>query len=210
MGLVSLIIYRFAGANLSKDGADDSYKKLVDTIIAHDKPRTEFVKACLKKLGLQVNEDAQPVPSLSRLHLSAHRPSDVSALVSSWQEIITLIDGEEYIKGDLDTFHLEKPASWTMTALKNTLATIIPDAISGADSNQPSVPAMIDYDKLVKKLFAHEDEIPSHKETPSFHHNAYFANLNHYRSTAEEKEGCFGKYLLYGEVVTSTQTMLEK
>lgn len=193
---------------MSKDGANDDYKNVVDTVIANDKPRTQFVKACLKKLGLRVNEEDQPVPSLSRLHLSAHLPSDVAELVSSWQEIITLVDGEEYIKGEHDTFHLEKPASWSMSALKDAVSSVLPAGNSESDS--PSALAAMDYDKIIKKVIAHEDHLPSHKETPNFNHDAYYANLHDFRRSAREEAGEFGKYLMYGEVVTSTQTLLEK
>ncbi|KAF2761416.1 putative biotin apo-protein ligase [Pseudovirgaria hyperparasitica] len=200
----------FAGINLSKEGAEDNYKQVVDTVIANEKPRTTFMKACLRKLGMQVNEEEQPVPSLSRLHLSAHRPSDVGELVSSWEEVITIDDGEEYVEGGHETFHLEKRSSWSMKTLKDTVASSISGATTESPAKPTEAPAMIDYDKALKKVFPHEDELPSYKETPSFNHSAYFAHLQAYRLKAEEKDGEFGKYLLYGEVVTSTQTMLEK
>ena len=60
---------------------------------------------------MKVNEEEQAVPSLSHLHLSAHQASDVSELMASWHEIITLVDGQEYIKGENDTFHFQKPES---------------------------------------------------------------------------------------------------
>ena len=55
------------------------------------------MRLILGKLGLQVNEQEQAVPSLSRLHLTAHSLADVSDLVATWSEIITVMDGDEYI-----------------------------------------------------------------------------------------------------------------
>lgn len=69
---------------------------------------------------------------------------------------------------------------------------------------------ILDYDKIIKKLTPHEKEIPSRKETPAFHHDSYFANLAHYHTKLRNDAKSFGKYLMYGEVVTSTNTLLEK
>ena len=69
---------------------------------------------------------------------------------------------------------------------------------------------IIDYDRVIKKVIMHEGELPSSRETPCFNHHGYYANLAHYHSKCANSEPEFGKYLLYGEVVTSTNTLLEK
>lgn len=178
-----------------------------------------------------MNEEEQPVPSLSRLHLSSQQPQDVAELVSSWQEIITLVDDDEYIKGENDTFVIEKTGRWGMQAIKNaitdTVKSVVPgsaveeeDDAGGYNWKPDYTPAdrrgssstILDYNKILKRLVLHETDLPNSKETPNFNHNAYFANLAHYntqlRIPAEEQT--FGKHLLYGEVVTSTNTLLEK
>ncbi|EON67818.1 biotin-[acetyl-CoA-carboxylase] ligase [Coniosporium apollinis CBS 100218] len=201
----------FAAVNLSKQDNGPEYAKVVDAVAADEKPRTDFLKACLTKLGLKVNQEEQAVPSLSRLHLSTHKPSDVAELVSSWQEIITLSDGEEYIKGENDTFHLEKPDRWSMSTLTQAVASVLPGAAGKEKDNAEEDQAgLIDYDKVVKRIVAHETELPSNKETPYFNHYAYFANLQHYQHELRDSDPAFGKYILYGEVVTSTNTLLEK
>lgn len=203
---------RFAGINLSRSGADTPYQKVIDDVTADDKPRTAFLKACLSKLGLVVNEEEQPVPSLSRLHLSSHCATDVSELVAAWNDIITLIEGEEYIKGENDTFHLEKPASWSMATVKDvveTISSVTPGTMLTKQADTPPAAAM-EYDQVVKTIIAHDSNLPTYKETPHFNHAAYYSNLNDFRKTSTEEEGDFGKYLLYGEVVTSTNTILEK
>ncbi|KAK4993643.1 biotin holocarboxylase synthetase [Elasticomyces elasticus] len=215
----------FAAVNLNKADGNSDYPKTVDALAADDKQRVDFMKACLAKLGLQVSQEDQAVPSLSRLHLSSVVPSELSELVSSWAEIIVTENGEEMIKGENDTFHLEKPSAWSMAnvakAVSSMAQSILPDAAitSPTTSNENEKPTadkessadrILDYDKVVKRLIAHETSMPDSKETPYFNHHAFFANLKHYNDKARDTEGVFGRYILYGEVVTSTNTMLEK
>ncbi|KAF2097350.1 class II aaRS and biotin synthetase [Rhizodiscina lignyota] len=206
----------FAAVNLHKQDGGETYAKVVEAIAADDKPRAAFLKACLLKLGLNINEHEQSVPSLSRLHLSSQHASDVSELVSSWADIISLDDGEEYIKAENDTFHLEKPSRWSMGTLSRVVGSIA-SALEGVtedskadDGDGDGDRIILDYNKVVKRLVAHETDLPTNKETPNFNHHAYFANLRHYQTKTKGIEGEFGKYLMYGEVVTSTNTLLEK
>jgi biotin--protein ligase len=140
----------------------------------------------------------------------------VPELLASWEDIITKEDGEEYIKGENDTFHLEKQDSrWSL----NSLAKSIP--ISGISSEEGekkavvlgdagSVDRIVDYNTVTKPLIPHESEWPGTKETPYFNHHAYYANLKRYQEERSSEAEEFGKTLMYGEVVTSTNTMLEK
>lgn len=170
------------------------------------------MKACLAKLGLEVSSESEaPVPSLSRLHLSAAQPSEVSELVHSWHEagIITKgEDGEEWemIKGENDVFVLEQTGRWDMGEVKDALPTTSPsDTQTKTEEPTPSAAALIDYATIPKHLLAHETALPDSKETPHFNHHAFFAALHHYAPSPT-----FGRTLLYGEVVTSTNTLLEK
>lgn len=172
-----------------------------------DEKRSNFLTACLLKLGLQVNEDDKTVPSLSRLHLSTNSPPDLAGFMRSLREVITIHDGEEYLKDENDTFHFEKPSAWAFNTMKNALP-----AVTGAstDEDSPEDDRDIDYNAIVKRVIVHEKELPVGKETPYFIHDVFFSNLYHYASQAGEKEILFGKILFYGDVVTSTNTMLEK
>ena len=188
--------------------------------------RVDFVKACLLKLGLQVNQEEQGIPSLSRLHLCSTKPTEVAELVSSWEDIISTEDGEEFINGEHDTFHIHKPSTWSMRSIKEATAATAaavtgianpshqqeetkPQQADGAAESK-LVDDVAENDRIVKTLVAYEDDEPTNKETPYFNHAAYFANLKRYNESNRDNEGAFGKYLLYGEVVTSTNTMLEK
>ena len=182
------------------------FDKVVQALKEDDEQRVNFLKACLLKLGLQVNQEQIAVPSLSRLHLSSFDPTDTSELYASWHDLISSEDGEEYIKDENDTFHLEKPSAWSFGSVAEALPSDETEPTD--DSNDED--RIIDYNKVVKRLVVHDKDLPQSKETPYFNHQAFFSNLQHYESTATEGSGRFGKNLLYGEVVTSTNTLLEK
>jgi biotin---protein ligase len=185
------------------------------------------LKAALRKLGLEVNADTTPVPSLSRLHLSSSQPNYIAELVHSWHEagIVVKEDGQEIIRGENDTFQLEEVGRWNMASVAKAVTDVLPQPVKDAlptssplvrkeivrpqaDSTLDRVP---DYNAVVKELVAHENELPDGKETPHFHHQAFFSSLKTYISEhCRESQGTWGSTLLYGEVVTSTNTMLEK
>lgn len=205
------------------------------------------MRLILRKLGLQVNEQEQAVPSLSRLHLTAHNLSDVADLVATWSEIITVVDGDEYIKGENDVFRIEKEGSaWSVKELKRAVSAVsekLPTLASVANitkegveqqshekeddrTKKPKTPEeeiqdcvaytsttspdqIVSYEKIVKVIIPHSRALPSAEETP-FHHESFYANLHHYHTKLRNPDASFGKHLIYGEVVTSTNTLLEK
>ena len=173
----------------------------MDALAADDKSRTDFLKACLSKLGLQVTDETTTVPSLSSMHLSALDPTDTAKIVESLQKNITKDGDIEYLKDSNDTFRLEKPGVWSMDKLEESL----PAKPEGSNANQ----GLIDYNAIVKRLVPH-NELPSTKATPYFNHNAFYSNLRHYQAQSKEGASEFGSNLLYAEVITSTNTILEK
>jgi biotin--protein ligase len=142
----------------------------------------------------------------------------VSDLLPRFKEILTRdISGDAVIRGENDTFHVKGlPASFQDFKAGSSSATIA-DAVSSLKispteqdaETSPSSDRIVDYDKVVKQLIVHTESAPSIKETPSFNHAAFYANLHQY-TKSQYDETCFGKYLLYGEVITSTSTILEK
>ncbi|KAK0508523.1 hypothetical protein JMJ35_008799 [Cladonia borealis] len=197
----------FAAVNLDRESELPGYSKVVEALAKDDKPRTDFLMACLMKLGLEVNQENTAVPSLSRLHLSSMRPGGTSKIMETLREIISVEDGEEYIKDENDTFHLEKPSTWSL----GSMADALPDTKREmTDKSDVADDRDVDYNTVVKRLIIHEKEPPPGKETPYFNHHAFFANLGHYFSQTQTAKDDFGKNIMYGEVVTSTNTMLEK
>lgn len=230
-------MYRFAPANLSRDQpSHPNYGELVDALLADDQPRTAFMKACLTKLGLEVTQETASVPSLSRLHLSSAQPSSITELVQTLSEtgVITRSkeDGQEYIMGENDTFRLEQVGRWNMSSIADAVKDAVPQSVKDllpsappASSSSPAPSAkerrksqaetssdrILDYNAITKQLVPHESALPDGKETPFFHHAAFFSSLKACRSKHQtDSSGTWGNSLMYGEVVTSTNTLLEK
>ena len=175
---------------------------------ADEDARTIFLRACLTKLGLEVSQGTSPVPSLSKIHLSALKHTDVGETLSSFDEIITREDGEEYIKGGNDLFHLEKPDSrWSLASLSQALLSEVDGSKKKTGRASPDPTA--DYCHVPKRIVSHEDAWPEPKETPYFNHSVYYSSLREFRAKEAEAE-TWGDVLMYGEVVTSTNTLLEK
>lgn len=132
-------------------------------------------------------------------------------MVEALEDLITLQDGEEYIEDENDVFHLQRSSKWSLTSIADALPSI-PNSLKDsqkADENDDQ-DKIIDYNKIVKRLLIHDQQLPESKETPYFNHHAYYANLKHYESQSHNSDPTFGRSLLYGEVVTSTNTLLEK
>lgn len=181
---------------MSADGADP---RVVDAITADESFCVQFLRACLKKLDLLVEDDDQAIPSLSKLHLSAAQPELVSELVSSWRSTGLLKETNNTINGENDTFIIES-SGWSMQSLT--------DAVESAlDVDDHTA---VDFNSVPKRIVAHENKLPENKETPCFNHAAFYASIRRLQGQLRDHEGQFGKRLLYGEVVTSTSTLLEK
>lgn len=182
------------------------------------------MKACLTKLGLEVSQETPPVPSLSRLHLSSALHGEIPTMLRSWHEagIVATEGGGIYIKGEQDTFRLEKPDGWSMTDVAKALADVVPDSVKNAATSVLSTPKhtveadtsspdrILDYNAVIKHILLHTSALPDIKSTPHFNHHAFYANLEHYQTLHPEISGDYGRVLLYGEVVTSTQSILDK
>lgn len=212
----------FAAVNLEPHPDVEGYDKLIEALAEDDDHRTSFLKACLTKLGLEVNSDNTSIPSLSKLHLSALDPQEVGGLLTSLNTIITKSgNGEELIKGENDTFHLEHTDTrWSIndvsSALETTHITSPSDEDDSKDTKTKLDPAkaaaidgLVDYNRTLKTIVPHEATWPEPKETPYFHHADFYTSLQAFRRRESDAYE-WGAHLLYGEVVTSTNTLLEK
>ncbi|KXJ97299.1 biotin-protein ligase [Microdochium bolleyi] len=197
----------FSAVNLSPQHSVPGYNELIAAVRASDQTRTDFLKACLTKLGLEVSQSTSNTPSLSKLHLSCINSPDVDDLVCTFDDIMSKEDGEDFIKGEQDTFHLEKHHTrWSVNGLKHALPTT---AESATETTADIEVGTIDYSTIIKNVVIHDEAWPEPKETPYFNHAAYYAGLRDARKKDIRGEN-WGDHLLYGEVVTSTNTLLEK
>ena len=168
-------------------------------IAADDKERTDFLKACLSKLELEVTQDTTTVPSLSSLHMSGIDADGPMDILSGLGCEFTQEGHTEYLKDDHDTFRIERPGTWNLGELEEALPARSSESTDG----------IIDYQAIIKRLVFHDD-IPSSKLTPYFNHHAFYSHLRQYQSDSKGEAATFGSIILYGEVVTSTNTLLEK
>ncbi|RPB16402.1 class II aaRS and biotin synthetase [Morchella conica CCBAS932] len=197
----------FAGVNLDRNVGPEGYTGLVDALLEDDAKRVAFLKACLVKLGLNISEDSKEVPALSDIHLSSIYPANVSYLVERLKDITTTTeDGARKIIGENDTFTVSeyKEDKLSLTSLSNALP---------ANSNAKTPTAdtgIIDHNALEKHIKTHPHRPPPPTETPHFSHKTFYTALTHQRALSSSRPSQFGSFLLYANVITSTNTILDK
>ena len=173
-------------------------------LAAADKSRIAFLKACLGKLGLEPNETTQTIPSLSPLHLSSIDDSGVTEMLCSWESIMDRENGLELIRGEADKFLIQtQDRQWDMDEIRESLPQ------DGLQTKLEQDISPLNYEAVVKKIVAHETGLPSTKQTPRFDHQLYYSSLRRCQ-LVERSAVSWGNNLLYGDVVTSTNTLLEK
>lgn len=180
------------------------YAALLHALEEHDPSRITFLRACLSKLGLPVADEPCAIPSLSNMHLSGLEPSSVAEMLADWEDVMDREDGEEYIRAEADVFMLEKRESrWDGPRGGSAGADV------NAEGEEDGKQGIVDYGKVVKRIVPHEEAWPDVKETPSFQHNVFYSSLREFRAVDRGAES-WGDQLMYGEVLTSTNTVLEK
>ena len=205
----------FAGCNLDRNVGGIEYGAMVDAVTADHVKQASFLKACLIKLGLKVTRESYMVPPLTPLHLTSVYPEDVGHLVKYLAPLITREGGKELITGENDTFCLETPNSSLTFSLDNTPSSpSLSPAIHGVSDNEregvKKDDKIIDYSKVIKTIYSYSSMPPSQPLTPYFNHALYYTSLSAYRSESQFSPSQFGSFILYGEVVTSTSTILDK
>ncbi|KAK1248469.1 hypothetical protein MKX08_006689 [Trichoderma sp. CBMAI-0020] len=185
----------FAPANLNPQPEIPGYSELVDKLAADDRSRISFLKACLSELGLEVAQDDYTPPSLSSLHLTAIDSGKVTELLCDWGDAIEKENGNEFIRAETDTFQIVSQEDGL--------------SLSELQDNLPQTEAIDDPTSVIKKIIPHENELPSDELTPRFSHERFYSSLKNYRKI-ESAADQWGNVLLYGDVVTSTNTLLEK
>ncbi|AEO59119.1 hypothetical protein MYCTH_2119403 [Thermothelomyces thermophilus ATCC 42464] len=196
----------FDAVNLSRQVDVPGYDQLIEALKTDEDARTIFLRACLTKLGLEVSQGASPVPSLSKIHLSALHHSDVSEILCSFEDIITKENGEEYIKGGNDLFHLEKPDSrWSLASLSEALLSDVVESKKKTGRTSPDPTA--DYSHVPKRIVSHEDAWPEPKETPYFNHSIFYSSLRQFREKEEAEEAeSWGNVLMNHNLLSKLPT----
>lgn len=193
---------RFAPTNLSPQPGIPGYSNVIGKLLEDDEARFSFLKACLEKLGLEVCQDNMALPPLSNIHLSAADNTKVSELLFSWADVIDKESDEELLKGEADTFRIQSDDD-------DLAIDDLQQALPPADEHPTNEAGIVDYSAITKTIIAHEKALPSIAATPRFNHQQYFSSLKRYQAT-ENGTLDWGNTLMYGDVVTSTNSLLEK
>jgi biotin--protein ligase len=156
----------------------------------------ELLRACIGKLGLKLEHEKDADLQLSVLHISSIIPSNAQKLRDSWQDLITPRDQAEYIVDMKDTFRIE-----TVTSEKS---------VAMNEKSNESLAALDPSGRGDQRIFVHVKDHPTYEDTPFFDHSEFYSGLRQRRSTSPQQLDDFGSYIMYGQVMTSTNTILEK
>lgn len=209
----SLTKPRFAPAILEEKPDIPGFSDLKKRLAEDEKHRMDFLKACLTKLGLTVSHE-QNVPPLSRMYMSSYIPSNTGNVLSGLTPLLSIgKKGEDLLEDSNDTFHIVKPSKWSMVDLTKALPTKSTEQSEEEDVANTTITSsdsITDYNTIIKQILFNDTEYPEVQTTPYFNHELFYACLKHHQSRVRLVQPTFGNHLLYGEVVTSTNTLLEK
>lgn len=178
----------FSSAIMKPDIDDLRFKLVAEELSNKEEGVRLFLKSCLKRIGLKVNEDINfLVPRITPLLLSSHLdPSKVNNLITSLKNTLPFEGNTLHDLNDTFEFHDESEDDHSYY-------------ITEHNSN--------DLNDIVKhvKVFS-KGNLPQPKESPYFNMSAYFSHL---QELSKGEDIDVGPIFAYGEVVTSTNTLLE-
>lgn len=199
------------------DAANPEYGPLpnvVSRLVETDRERVLLLRSLISKLGLKLNtlsvvadtdaatadQELPPgailgIPDLSALYLASLHPSYTTELAESLKKLAT---PEGLIKEPNDTFQMIATPQHTVPVHTSTLS----ETTEGESE-----------ERFIKNLVLCPEGAPLSSLTPQFAMGEFFKHLQQVRqqfpnSSLSNRQ--FGNWLMYGEVVTSTQTMLDK
>ncbi|KAG0021769.1 biotin holocarboxylase synthetase [Podila clonocystis] len=185
---------------------------VVSRLLEQDKERVLLLRSLLIRLGLKLTQQEsqvsltntgsdielppgaiQGIPDLTSLYLASTRSAITQELTRSLKSLVT---GAELIKEANDTFQLIDSPLHAAPFHTPTLS-------EGADGEGE--------EKVIKNIVLCPEGAPPANLTPQFTMDTFFTHLQQLRNASfNGGQLRFGDSLLYGQVVTSTQTMLDK
>lgn len=183
---------------------------MIDAVAVDESSRIEFLKACLGKMNLLVADEVPAIPSLTALHISSLYSDGSAKLWDDLKSELVEEEGKSLLKGGHDIFSLRKhDAKLSMGSLEPSLPHTESHVVDITKADQGASDAS-DYSKVLKDMIFHDTEFPASSETPYFDHGLFYDSLLAYQAESGRRAKEFGNMLMYGEVVTSTNTVLEK
>lgn len=176
---------------LKQDKDDEHYTQIINKLIETNESRQLFLRSCLQKFGLTVNENEIVRPRLTPITFSSPIAGQVSSIVKEIVDNVGLQgESNDLIKGNTDIIRLHQGEE--------------PNSAHQLNKQEE----FEDPDTAVKELYVFSDSLPDRRLTPYFDIKQYFRYLQEYYGSLTP--GSAGATLLYGEVVTSTSSMLDK
>lgn len=184
----------FTTALMRPDELDAHFRDVVAELETQENDRRLFLRGCLARLGLRVNsESEQGIPRLTPLYMASHLdPKRVQTIVADLRENMDFV-AENTFEDIHDTFVLQEGQSELL--LQDVSGTSIDEICEGV--------------KHIQILT--DGTLPDLKLTPYFDMNRYFERLGklYEKNDIKPEDRDFGSVLGYGEVVTSTNTLLD-
>lgn len=181
---------------------DQHFKEVAAELLAADEGRKQFLGACLRKIGLQVNSDPQStVPRLTPVYMTSYL--DLKRAQRVWDDLQANMDfvGPNIFEDANDTIvlHDETEDDYAYRLQEDT------DGSAAAGSLEDLVAG----EKHVKVFTS--GAVPPLDVTPYFDIKLYFETLRglYDANRVDPDQRDFGSLLCYGEVVASTNTLLD-
>lgn len=203
---------RFAGDTLNPKNGGPGYADTVEAVKEDEGKRMAFIKSLLMKLNLNVPGEVLTPPLLSALHVSSLNNKEARKLLEDIEKDgVTSVLGAGYLEAEHDTFFLVTEDTCSTGEVVEKLAGLQTN-VEEVDARQadPLASQPLDYSLDVKTIYFYEHWLPERSSTPHFDHDLFYESLIQYQSERGTRAKEFGKILMYGESVTSTNTMLEK
>ncbi|GAA6022418.1 hypothetical protein JCM11491_001585 [Sporobolomyces phaffii] len=155
--------------------------------------RLNLIRGTLGQLGLDVSDGPAPLPKLLPLVLAAADPTlaqEIAAGIAAHGEAMSVSTVGLADRNDTFVLHPASSFDSLVRSARSRKGTVDPEELR----------------QQHKLICVCDETLPAAESTPLFNVASYFSNL------AQLSNGTpsMGRALLYGEVVTSTQTMLDK
>ena len=172
--------------------------ELLNQLPQLEEHRWSLMRETLQILGLHTTTiDPQKLEPKPQLLTSTSQSSSLiddvmKEIKNAYSDAVPIV-----IKDNTDTFHLYSGAN-------------VPDSV-GSQSPLNHGDAAQSEDRTAREIIVFTDGIvPPRNSTPSFNIARYFSSLCEYQGEQERQDPRIGEILLYSEVVTSTQSLLDK
>lgn len=189
------------------------YKEIIKELKEENYRRLEFMKSLFEYMNLKVQSNFQDInglPKITPLKLTSQSSSALQTLIDKFSEKIGFKGiKHDVLVGDEDTFlfvDTENDKNYKFGSVELNSKQILLPKQTDHDKEEEEDIDPSDMTKVVEAFF---HSLPPPESTPYFNHQLFYDSLLDYRDKTRCK-GDYGSILLYGQVITSTSTILEK